>query len=307
MKVNGWRTSVTGAATKSSRQVIRTTAPTRTAKPTVKVCTSGRMEKCMMANGSQESSTDMVSGRGPMVSHTLASGWAARLRAMVCMFLPTVTNMKESGISASEKVTDQTFSPMATVMLASMPRESLKASASTSGRMAAATLANSWMDSNTAMENGRKSRLTSSATRNAIRTRVSTSMTRSTDMVSLNGSLVTGTKAITWRTSATVTVWWSGQMRALIWASGIKVSSTAWVSWCSLMMSKELVSSKRTSLKNLLSAKIRLILTEISWKMNALISLKKYWSRKLNLRLICSDLCKKARLSLCKMKQQTLI
>ena len=65
----------------------------------VKVFTNGRMAKFTTESGFKASSTDMVCGKAPMVNPILASGFNQRLKDMVCMFLPTETNMKVNGTS----------------------------------------------------------------------------------------------------------------------------------------------------------------------------------------------------------------
>ena len=142
-------------------------------------------------------------------------------------------------------------SQMVTAMSANMQVVNLKALVSISGRMEAVTRVSFSMVWSTVMVNGRKKRTMSMEIRSVTCTTECIRQTRNMDMASSSGSRVIVTRATIKMTSDMVTVRWSGQMRACIWACGTRAFNTAWVSWSSLMGSEGPVSLKRTSSKNL--------------------------------------------------------
>lgn len=97
--MNGLRTRDLVVVMKYLRVEILIMVHTMMENQMVKAFTNGRMAKFTTESGFKASNTDTVCGKALMESLILASGFNRRLKAMVCMFSLTVTNMKVNGTS----------------------------------------------------------------------------------------------------------------------------------------------------------------------------------------------------------------
>ena len=105
-----------------------------------KVYISGRMEKCMMVNGTEEPKKVTESGKESTETPILASGATLKLRVTEFTSGKTVTNTRANGTTALSMAKALTFSRMAISIQASTDMVSRTATGNTDGTMGAPIL-----------------------------------------------------------------------------------------------------------------------------------------------------------------------